>query len=41
MYGCETGSVEFGEDSRLFENGVVRKMFGSDRQETAENCTIT
>jgi len=40
-YGCETGSAEFGEDPKLFENRVVRKVFGSDRQETAENYTIT
>lgn len=28
------------EDPKLFENRVVRMVFGSDRQETAENCTI-
>jgi len=39
LHGCETGSAEFEEDPRLFENRVVRKMFGSDRQENAENCT--
>jgi len=40
LHGCETGTAEFGDDPRLFENRIVRKMFGS-RQETAENCLIT
>jgi hypothetical protein len=41
LCGCERGSAEFGGDPRLFENREVRKMFGSERQETAENCTRT
>jgi hypothetical protein len=39
-YGCETGSAEFGEDPKLFENRLLRKAFGSGRQETTENCTM-
>jgi hypothetical protein len=35
LYGCETRSVTLKEECRLrvFENGVMRKMFGPKREE--------
>jgi hypothetical protein len=35
LYGCETCSLTFGEEHRLrvFENSVLRKIFGSKREE--------
>jgi len=35
LYGCETRSVMLKEEHRLrvFENGVMRKMFGPKREE--------
>jgi hypothetical protein len=35
VYGCETWSVRLGEESkpRVFENGVMRKVFGPEEEE--------
>jgi hypothetical protein len=35
LYGCETWSLTLGEEHRLrvFENRVLRKMFGPKREE--------
>jgi hypothetical protein len=35
LYGCETWSLTSGEEHRLrvFENGVLRKIFGPERDE--------
>ena len=38
LYGCETWSVELGEERRLrvFQNRVLRRIFGPKRDEVAE-----
>jgi hypothetical protein len=45
LYGCETWSVTLREEHRLkiFENTVVRKIFGPEREEDdrGENCIWT
>jgi hypothetical protein len=35
LYGCETWSLTLGEEHRLrvFENRVLRRIFGSEREE--------
>jgi hypothetical protein len=35
LYGCETWSLTLGEEQRLrvFENGLLRKIFGPKREE--------
>jgi hypothetical protein len=37
LYGCETWSVTLGEEHRLrvFENRVLRRIFGPKREEVA------
>jgi hypothetical protein len=37
LYGCETWSLTLGEEHRLrvFENRVLRKIFGPKREKTA------
>ena len=39
LYGCETWSLTFKEERRLrvFENRVLRKVFGSKRDEVTGN----
>jgi hypothetical protein len=39
LYGCETWSLALREEHRLrvFENRVLRRIFGSKRNEVAEN----
>jgi hypothetical protein len=39
LYGCETCSLTLGEESRLrvFENRVLRRVFGRKRDEVAGN----
>jgi hypothetical protein len=41
LYGCETSSLTLREEHslRVFENRVLRKIFGTKRDEvTGENC---
>jgi hypothetical protein len=40
LYGCETWSVILREEHRLrvFENGVLRRIFGPKREEVAGGC---
>jgi hypothetical protein len=40
VYGCETWSVTLGEESRprVFENGVMRKVFGPEKEEVIGEC---
>jgi hypothetical protein len=44
LYGCETWSLTLGEEQRLrvFENTVLRKIFGPKREEDdhGENCIM-
>jgi hypothetical protein len=45
LYGCETWSVTLREEHRLkvFENRVLRRIFGPKREEVRENgedCTM-
>jgi hypothetical protein len=39
LYGCETWSVALNEGHRLkvFENGVLKKMFGLNRDDVTGN----
>jgi hypothetical protein len=38
LYGCETWSLKLREEHRLsvFENGVLRRIFGPNREEVAQ-----
>jgi len=40
VYGCETWSPTLGEESRprVFENGVMRKVFGLEKNEVIGDC---
>jgi hypothetical protein len=40
LYGCETWSLTLREEHRLrvFENRVLRRIFGPNRDEVTENC---
>jgi len=40
VYGCETWSVSLGEESRprVFENGVMKKVFGPEKEEFIGDC---
>jgi len=40
LYGCETRSLTFREESRLriFENRVLRRIFGPKRYEVTGEC---
>jgi len=40
LYGCETWSLKFREESRLrvFENRVLRRIFGSKGNEVTGEC---
>jgi len=40
VYGCETWSVTLGEESRprVFENGVMRMVFGPEKEEVIADC---
>ena len=40
LYGCETWSLTLREEHRLrvFENGVLRKVFGPKRDKVAGEC---
>ena len=40
LYGCETWSLTLREERRLrvFENRVVRRLFGSKRDEVTGEC---
>jgi len=44
LYGCETWSLTLGQEHRLrvFENGVIRRIFGPKRRKTGhgENCIM-
>jgi hypothetical protein len=36
LYGCETWSVTLGEEHRMIENRVLRRIFGPKREEVAK-----
>ena len=40
LYGCETWSLSFWEEHglRVFENEVLRKIFGPKREEVTGGC---
>jgi hypothetical protein len=42
LYGCETWSQTLREEYRLrvFENRVLRRIFGQKRDEVTENCIM-
>ena len=42
MYGCETWSFSLGEESRptVFENGVMKKVFGPEKEEMIGDCRM-
>jgi hypothetical protein len=42
LYGCETWSLTLKEERRLrvFENGVLRRIFGPKRDEVTGECKI-